>query len=279
MKIGVITKREKAHKAGSVMQEAAELLRTRGVAVEDIYPEDSSLDVARVEADCDLYLLKSGTETALGLAGVLHAAGAKIINPYPTVVAMRDKIVSTKMLQSANVPLPETWFASKPEQLTRLLEEGPIVVKPFWAASQGRGVQIVKTEDELSTVITEDGVVFAQRYYQPDGRDHKLYVIGDRVFGVRRVWPPKTLEDKLGEPFDVPDDMREVALGCGRAFGVGLYGVDLITSGGKPYVVDINTFPGFKGVPNAAGLLAEHIINSASGIGDVDRGNRITSND
>jgi len=261
MKIGVITKREKAHKAGSVMQEAAELLRSRGVAVEDIYPEDSSLDVARVEADCDLYLLKSGTETALGLAGVLHAAGAKIINPYPTVVAMRDKIVSTKMLQSAGVPLPETWFASKPEQLTRLLEEGPIVVKPFWAASQGRGVQIVKTEDELSTVITEDGVVFAQRYYQPDGRDHKLYVIGDRVFGVRRVWPPKTLEDKLGEPFDVPDEMREIALGCGRAFGVGLYGVDLITSDGKPYVVDINTFPGFKGVPNAAGLLAEYIMD------------------
>ena len=279
MKIGVITKREKAHKAGSVMQEAAELLRTRGVAVEDIYPEDSSFDVARVEADCDLYLLKSGTETALGLAGVLHAAGAKIINPYPTVVAMRDKIVSTKMLQSAGVPLPETWFASKPEQLTRLLEEGPIVVKPFWAASQGRGVQIVKTEDELSTVITEDGVVFAQRYYQPDGRDHKLYVIGDRVFGVRRVWPPKTLEDKLGEPFDVPDEMREVALGCGRAFGVGLYGVDLITSGGKPYVVDINTFPGFKGVPNAAALLAEQIMNSASGDGDVGRGNRTTSND
>jgi ribosomal protein S6--L-glutamate ligase len=279
MKIGVITKREKAHKAGSVMQEAAELLRRRGVEVEDIYPEDSRVDVARVEADCDLYLLKSGTETALGLAGVLHAAGAKIINPYPTVVAMRDKIVSTKMLQSANVPLPETWFASKPEQLTRLLEEGPIVVKPFWAASQGRGVQIVKTEDELSTVITEDGLVFAQRYYQPDGRDHKLYVIGDRVFGVRRVWPPKTLEDKLGEPFEVPDEMREVALGCGRAFGVGLYGVDLITSGGKPYVVDINTFPGFKGVPNAAGLLAEQILNSASGIGDVDRGNRTTSSD
>jgi ribosomal protein S6--L-glutamate ligase len=279
MKIGVITKREKAHKAGSVMQEAAELLRTRGVEVEDIYPEDSSLDVARVEADFGLYLLKSGTETALSLAGVLHAAGATIINPYPSVVAMRDKIVSTKMLQSAGVPLPETWFASKPEQLASLLKEGPIVVKPFWAASQGRGVQIVKTENELSTVITEDGVVFAQRYYQPDGRDHKLYVIGDRVFGVRRVWPPKTLEDKLGEPFDVPDEMREVALGCGRAFGVGLYGVDLITSGGKPYVVDINTFPGFKGVPNAAGLLAEQILNSASGIGDVDLGNRTTSND
>jgi ribosomal protein S6--L-glutamate ligase len=259
MKIGVITRREKAHKAGSVMEAAAETLRSRGVAVESIYPEDSRLDVARVEADYDLYLLKSGTETALSLAGVLHATGAKIINPYPTVVAMHDKIISTKMLQSADVPAPETWFASKPEQLAGLLKEGRIVVKPFWAASQGRGVQIVTTEDELATVTGEDGVIFAQRYHQPDGRDHKLYVIGDRVFGVRRVWPPKTLEDKLGEPFDVPDEMREIALGCGRAFGVGLYGVDLITRGGKPYVVDINTFPGFKGVPNAAELLSTYI--------------------
>jgi ribosomal protein S6--L-glutamate ligase len=265
MKIGVITKREKAHKTGSVMRETMGRLESRGVAVKEIFPEDARVEVAGVEADCDLYLLKSGTEAALSLAGVLHAAGARIINPYPTVVAMRDKIISTKMLQDANVPLPETWFASKPGQLAGLLKEGPIVVKPFWAASQGRGVQIIRTEEGLSEALGEDGVVFAQRYYQPDGRDHKLYVIGDRVFGVRRVWPPVTLEDKLGEPFDVPEEMRETALGCGRAFGVGLYGVDLITSDGKPYVVDINTFPGFKGVPNAAELLADYVLSSMEG--------------
>jgi ribosomal protein S6--L-glutamate ligase len=261
MKIGVITKREKAHKSGSVMGETIGVLEARGVTVEEIYPEDACVDVARLKADCDLYLLKSGTDAALSFAGVLDAAGAKIINPYPTVVAMRDKIISTRMLQAANVPLPETWFASKPEHLAGLLKEGPIVVKPFWAASQGRGVQIIKTAEELATASGEDGVIFAQRYHQPDGRDHKLYVIGDLVFGVRRVWPPKTLEDKLGEPFDPPDEMREIALGCGRAFGVGLYGVDLITSDGKPYVVDINTFPGFKGAPNAPALLAEYILS------------------
>ena len=175
---------------------------------------------------------------------------------------MRDKIISTRMLQAVNSPLPETWFASKPEQLAESLKEGPIVVKPFWAASQGRGVQIVKTEDELTSVRAEDGVIFAQRFHQPDGRDHKLYVIGDQVFGVRRVWPPKTLEDKLGEPFDVGVEMREIALDCGRAFNVGLYGVDLINSDGRPYIVDINTFPGFKGVPNAPGLLADYILKS-----------------
>jgi ribosomal protein S6--L-glutamate ligase len=260
MRIGVITKREKATKSGSVMQETIGVLESRGVTVESIYPEDARVDVAKFNVDCDLYLLKSGTETALSLAGVLDAAGAKILNSYPAVVAMRDKIISTRMLQKAGAPLPETWFASKPEHLAGLLKEGPIVVKPFWAASQGRGVQVIKTEEELATVMGEDGVIFAQRYHRPDGRDYKLYVIGDQVFGVRRVWPPKTLEDKLGEPFDVSAEMHDVALRCGRAFDVGLYGVDLITSDGKPYIVDINTFPGFKGVPNAAALLAEYIL-------------------
>ncbi len=263
MKIGIITKREKATKSGSVMQAAAALLEARGCACESIYPEDGRIDIAAVRNDCDLYLLKSGTEAALALAGVLDAMGARILNPYPTVVAMRDKIVSTRMLLAAGVPLPETWFAAKPAALADLLAAGPIVVKPFWAASQGRGVQVVRTPEELAAVETGEEIVFAQRYNAPDGRDHKLYVIGEQVFGVRRVWPPKTLEDKLGEPFDVPAEMREIALRCGRAFGIGLYGVDLIASGGRPFIVDINTFPGFKGVPDAASLLAEFILNNS----------------
>jgi ribosomal protein S6--L-glutamate ligase len=262
MKIGVITKREKATKTGSVMQETIGLLTSRGVTVEQLYPDDQPINVAEVKNDCNLYLLKSGTETALSFAGVLHAAGAKILNPYPTVVAMRDKIISTKVLMDAGVPLPKTFFAAKAIQFADAVKEGPLVVKPFWAASQGRGVRIVKTADELETVTSDEGLIFAQRYHPPDGLDHKLYVIGEEVFGVRRVWPPKTLEDKLGEPFEVRGVMREIALCCGRAFGVGLYGVDVITTNGQPFVVDINTFPGFKGVPNAARLLAEFVLQT-----------------
>lgn len=264
MKIGVITKREKATKTGSVMQETICLLTARGVTVEQLYPDDQAINVADIKPDCDLYLLKSGTESALSFAGVLHAAGAKILNPYPTVVAMRDKIISTKLLLEAGVPLPETFFAAKADQLADALTAGPLVVKPFWAASQGRGVRIIHTAEELETVTSDEGLFFAQRFHQPDGLDHKLYVIGEEVFGVRRVWPPKTLEDKLGEPFEVDGEMKEIALKCGKAFGVGLYGVDVITSDGKPFVVDINTFPGFKGVASAAELLADYIFREES---------------
>lgn len=263
MNIGVISTKEKAGRSGSVMQQAADLLTARGHVVEMIYPDAQCNDVAAIQIKHDLYLLKAGTETALGYAGLLHGLGARILNPYPTVVLMKDKILSTQVLQRAGVPLPATFFAGKAEQLAGLLADGPLVVKPFWGASQGRGVQMIHSADELANV-TSDDLFFAQRLHKPDGRDYKLYVIGDKVFGVRRVWPPKTLEDKLGEAFEVPEEMRQICLACGQAFGIDLFGLDIITSEGKPYVVDINTFPGFKGVPDAAELLADYISDCSN---------------
>ncbi|MGH9799104.1 MAG: hypothetical protein ACRD82_01970 [Blastocatellia bacterium] len=44
-----------------------------------------------------------------------------------------------------------------------------------------------------------------------------------------------------------------------------MYGLDIIESDRGPYVVDVNYFPGYKGVPNAAGLIADYIDDYASG--------------
>ena len=261
MNIGVISTKEKAGRSGSVMQQAADLLITLGHQVEMIYPDAQCNDVAAINIAHDLYLLKAGTETALGYAGLLHGLGARVLNPYPTVVLMKDKILSTQVLQRAGVPLPATYFVGNAEQLADLLTDGPLVVKPFWGASQGRGVQMVYSTKDLESLTTTD-LFFAQRLHKPDGRDYKLYVIGEKVFGVRRVWPPVTLEDKLGEAFDVTDEMKEICFACGKAFGIDLFGLDIITSDGKPYVVDINTFPGFKGVPDAAELLADYLTTT-----------------
>jgi ribosomal protein S6--L-glutamate ligase len=83
------------------------------------------------------------------------------------------------------------------------------------------------------------------------------------VFGVKRVWPVRSFEDKLGEPFTITPELREIALRCGTAFGLELYGLDIIISDGRPYVVDISSFPGFKGVPDAALRLADYIFTAA----------------
>jgi ribosomal protein S6--L-glutamate ligase len=116
--------------------------------------------------------------------------------------------------------------------------------------------------DELDDVSANRGPVFAQRYHEPQGRDRKIYVIGGQVFGVKRVWPVRSFEDKLGEPFTITPELRAIALRAGAAFGLELYGLDVIISGGRPYVVDISSFPGFKGVPDAALRLADYIFTA-----------------
>jgi ribosomal protein S6--L-glutamate ligase len=40
-------------------------------------------------------------------------------------------------------------------------------------------------------------------------------------------------------------------LELGRAFNLRLYGVDLLITERGPIIVDINSFPGFRGVPGA----------------------------
>jgi hypothetical protein len=39
--------------------------------------------------------------------------------------------------------------------------------------------------------------------------------------------------------------------------------VDVVESGGVPYVVDMSSFPGFKGVPHAALRVADHLYWTA----------------
>jgi len=262
MRIGWISMPSSSSRVSPIMPEVTRLLSEWGAAVHTIHPEEALTDLSGVRAEYDLYVLKSGTELALSLAGALHAVGAAILNPYPVACACRDKVVATRVLQRAGVPVPETFVTHEPWRLASLLDRGPLVVKPY-RGSKGRGVQVIWDADELDALAPVGGVLFAMRYHEPDGRDRKIYCIGGQLFGVKRVWPATTYEQKVGEPFALTPELRQIALRCGEAFGMELYGLDVVISGGRPYVVDISSFPGFKGVPDAALRLADYVYAAA----------------
>jgi ribosomal protein S6--L-glutamate ligase len=263
MRIGIIATGGDGRAGTSTSQKMADRLVELGATVEMIYPEAAAVSIDRLSPVHDLYVLKSSSEPALCYAAALDAAGARMINPYAAASAMKDKVITAKMLQSAGVPVPEAFIAAGASQLAEAVDSGPLVIKPYWAGSKGRGVQIVRDRRELAEVSVADGVIFAQRYHEPDGRDNKIYVIAGEVFGVSRVWPARTHEDKLGQSLEVTSELKDIAERCGRAFRVDLFGVDIIFSKGRPLVVDINSFPGFKGVADADRRLAEYIYRAA----------------
>ncbi len=256
MRIGII-----AHWMNPNMVEMVRVLEERGATVEVIYPEKQLIDLRRIHLDHDLYLIKSGNDLALSLAGALHELGASTINPYPTVALLQDKIVTTRILQAEGVPTPDTYVTANREDLIPLLDTGPLVVKPY-RGCRGEGISIVRNVRELGQLPMER-TILAQRYQRSDdGRDYKIFCIGGRFFGVKRIFPLQTYADKIGEPFVVAPDLRAIAQHCGRAIGIDLFGVDVVISRGQPYVVDVNKFCSFIGVPNAPSLVADYVLTA-----------------
>ena len=96
------------------------------------------------------------------------------------------------------------------------------------------------------------------------GFDLKVYVVEDRVFAVRKPFSTDSFT-RPGRPCAVPTGVGEIARRCGRVFGLGLYGLDLVETEGGPVVVDLNTFPGYKGVPGVSLHIADYIARYALG--------------
>jgi ribosomal protein S6--L-glutamate ligase len=251
-----------SHKSRSFMPAVVRMLAESGALVDVIHPVDNMVDLSKVRVEHDLYVLRHTSGLSLSLAGALHELGAVIVNPYPVSAALRNKIITSRILQAAGVRTPDTYVASHPQQLLPLLDSGPLIIKPYQGAG-GHHVRIIRTPAELAEVNCGREPVFAQRYHANDGRDRKIYVLGGPLFGVKKVFPRRTEEEKHGEPFTLTPELRELSLSCGRAFGIELYGVDIIESEGTPYVVDMCSIPGFKGVPDAPQLLAQYFYAAA----------------
>jgi ribosomal protein S6--L-glutamate ligase len=265
VKIGMLMTPHSTRRNNPLMAEVLALLRQWNAKVDVVYPDDRVTPLAEMHAEHDLYVLKAQTELAHSIAGALHAVGAPILNPWPVAVMMKDKIAAMRRLMAAGVPIPDTYVISSAQRLAGLLEDGPLVVKPS-RASKGRGARIVWDADEMEDSLFGGGPLIAQRYHTPDTADEadrKIYCIGGQLFGVLRKLPAHTIREKCGEPFTITKELRDIAVRCADAFGVELFGLDLILHDGDPYVVDIHAFPGFKGVPDAALRLADYVYATA----------------
>lgn len=247
---------------GPVTVDMVAALRDRGATVDLLGAGDEPLALTAGLPPYDLYVLKHSDEMGLTTGAVLHALGAATFNPYPVVAACRDKAVATRVLAAAGLPVPESHVVADPPAAAGLLGGGPLVVKPN-RGSKGRGVQVVRRAGDLDAIDPADGPFLVQRHHAPDGLDRKLYRIGDAVFCVARPWPAVTAQDKRGRLLAVDPALRRIAVGVGEALGIDLYGADVVYSDGQPWLVDVSSFPGFKGVPDAGGRLADRILAAA----------------
>jgi ribosomal protein S6--L-glutamate ligase len=263
MRLFFLTVRRVPPVPSPVLVEVFARLSEFGFRVAEAIPEEEVVRADDLAPSEDLWVLKSHTELALGLAGLVHARGGRLLNPYGSCIAAQDKITACNLLRLAGVSTPRTWVTGDVRLVRPLLDRGPLIVKPH-RGHRGAGVAVVRRSDDLDRVPPSAGPVVVQDLVRGPGEDLKVYVVGERVFAVRKRFAQDSFT-RPGRPCRVSPEVRELALRCGEAFGLGLFGLDVIESADGPVVVDVNYFPGYKGVPDAAALIATYIREYALG--------------
>lgn len=118
-------------------------------------------------------------------------------------------------------------------------------------------------DGRLPASVPFPGPYIVQDYIETDGSIHKLYVAGTQVRGLLKPSMLAQQSDTRVTPFDVNADLALLARRTGDALGLDIFGFDVLYGRDGPVLIDVNPFPGFRGVSDAARLIANHIASLA----------------
>lgn len=278
---------EKRHLGNRALVDARSAFELAGCRVELVVPDgDRPLELSATAPSWDIALSRGRDLAGLGLLAAAAALGVPTVNTPRAIELVRNKVAMHAILQRYDVPLPRTWFATHRDAFRRLPSEAfPVVVKPH-DGDGARGLVLLTGPDDVDLVpapprgrtAPQRVLYLAQRFMALDGWDLKLYGIGRDVWAVRKPSPvrfegpgPARLQPRDGAEL-VPLDARltDIALTCGRACGLELWGVDVGVTPDGPLVIEVNDFPTYSAVPGAGQAIARHTL-ALLGIHTVER--------
>ena len=220
----------------------------------------------------DLYLLKSHAPQALAVAHLLEQKGALVVNSWAASVACQDRVLMAQRMREANLPWP---FTRSFSNLASLLADRetlssipfPQIIKSYFS-HRGDLVGKVDSIEQLEALAPEwsQEPIVLQEFAAGDGWDIKMWVIDHQIFAARRRTPLEPGASKEDFPIsagELPAAWAHIANEIGHVFNMRLYGIDLLLTEHGPIIVDVNGFPGFRGVPGADSALVALVENIA----------------
>ncbi|MFD3327417.1 RimK family alpha-L-glutamate ligase [Streptomyces sp. NPDC058701] len=260
---------EEHYRHDGMPNEVIRQLTDWGHRVDVVRPGGSLLrmtEVVRAGAH-DAWVLKTVSGgPGLTLLEAAAAAGMTTVNDARSIRSVRDKALAAAIGRDRGLPLPTTYAAAAPELLGEIpASEYPLVVKPA-DGSSGRSVHLVSSPDRLAAMLPAlagEGMLIAQPYVPNAGVDIKVYAVGGELFATERCSPlhpdPSVRERRV----PLSAEVAAIAVQVGAVYGLDLYGVDVLLGPDGPVVVDVNDFPSFRQVPDAAARVARAVLGLA----------------
>ncbi|MGW7003094.1 hypothetical protein ACWGCW_09755 [Streptomyces sp. NPDC054933] len=221
----------------------------------------------------DLYLLKAHSPQAVALARQMELLGSHVVNSAAATELCQDRVHMADLARKAGLPFPDTHHFTRLSELSAGVADSsapgfPLVVKS-WTSRRMDLVARLDGPDRLRSLEGDwtDEPVVVQDFIANDGWDYKLWVIGEQVFVGLRHSPldgaVPTATRSL-DPQQLPPGWLDLARAAGEVFDLRIYGVDILATADGPLVVDVNPFPGCRGVPGAPRALAAFVEQAGS---------------
>ena len=218
-------------------------------------------------------------ETVTLRLGILHALrelGVLVWNDARAVERCVDKSMTSFALARHVIPTPDTWAVQSRDVAQAIAERelarGPLVLKPLFG-SQGRGLRLIRTPDDLPEPDAVAGVYYLQRFIgvERDGfHDFRLLVSRGRVVAAMMRHSKEWITNikRGGRPVTVAanDEMKALAVRAAAAVGADFAGVDILYGADeRPAVLEVNSMPAWSGLQkvtsgNIAAVLAADLI-------------------
>lgn len=215
--------------------------------------------------------------TGLAVLRMLESRGLHSLNRAGAFELARDKVASLQVLAAQGLPLPATVVVSDPSQVRGAIAAvggTPVVVK---AADGWRGEGTVLAETSASALSILDGLADAarpllvQRFVaEADRQDLRILVVAGQVrAAMKRKAAAGDFRANISrggsaELCSLTPAQDSLARRAAEILGLGLAGVDLLSTPAGDLLLEVNAAPGFAALEEATGIDVAGLILEAT---------------
>ncbi|MHA1460207.1 MAG: ATP-grasp domain-containing protein [Promethearchaeota archaeon] len=239
--------------------------------------------------EADLIIVKVRNDCSTDLLHYAKTHKIRTLHDVDTVLMCKNKISLDYALRkvfkshpqiSKKFSFPNSWNnrVTDVQNFKKwALPKLPIVIKSHYQHDKyNRFNFLVRKIEEVNTfcdrykhLLYYD--VYIQKFIECDGFERKVYVIGDKVFGIIRENPiyiylrnkPENIDvDTIKrKEFKITEKIRDLAEILSKELNLKIFGFDLIKLPDKDrfYLIDLNDFPGFRGIKNVESTLSSYL--------------------
>jgi ribosomal protein S6--L-glutamate ligase len=181
------------------------------------------------------------------------------------LIRSRDKLRSLQILSRAGIGLPKTIFMDYSRDTEGIIEAvggAPVVIK-LLEGTQGLGVVLAENKKAAQSVIEAfHGIharIIVQEFIKESrGTDIRAFIVDGEVVGAMKREATREGEFRsnlhrggVATVVKLSRSEKSVAIAAAKKMGLGVAGVDMLSSKRGPLIIEVNSSPGLEGIEGA----------------------------